>query len=121
MAIKSIRTCLTHGDVIHNQYASEGSRWRCLKCNVERVQKRREKLKILSLEYKGGKCEFCGYSKCVEALEFHHIDSLDKDFGISESGNTRSFEKLKIELDKCVLLCANCHREEHVRLRKLIP
>lgn len=55
----------------------------------------------------------CGYSKCIAALDFHHTDPSKKDFGISSGGYTRSFEKIKDELDKCILVCANCHRELH--------
>ncbi len=54
----------------------------------------------------------CGYNKCLSALEFHHIDPLKKDFNISQF-RTTSFESIKKELDKCDLLCANCHREIH--------
>lgn len=86
--------------------------WRCLKCQTEAVKKRREKIKKDAIDYKGGKCEICGYNKCIEALEFHHINN-DKDFGISAKGYTRSFKKIKEELDKCILVCANCHRELH--------
>lgn len=52
----------------------------------------------------------CGYSKCIEALEFHHLDPTEKEFEISDR---RSWEALTAELDKCILLCANCHREYH--------
>ena len=65
----------------------------------------------MAIEYKGGKCILCGYDKCSRALEFHHVNPEEKEFGISKDGATRSWEKVKIELDKCVLLCANCHRE----------
>ena len=88
-------------------------RCRCKKCASEAVQKRREKTKELLVEYKGGKCEICGYDKCVEALECHHINPDEKDFGIGQKGYTRSFERNKAEVDKCILVCANCHREIH--------
>ena len=65
------------------------------------------------VEYKGGKCELCGYSGCIDVLDLHHKDASKKEFGISSSGLTRSWEKNKAEADKCVLLCANCHREIH--------
>jgi len=65
----------------------------------------------MAIDYKGGKCIVCGYNKCTWALEFHHIDPKEKEFSISDKGYTRSWDKVKIELDKCVLLCANCHRE----------
>ena len=69
------------------------------------------------IEYKGGKCQICGYNRCQEALEFHHLDPQEKDFTIS--GGTKSFESLKPEVDKCMLLCANCHREIHAGLVKI--
>ncbi len=74
------------------------------------VVKRRKSLRQQSIKYKGGVCRLCGYNKCTEALEFHHYMN-EKNFGISHRGYTRSWEKLKKELDLCVLLCANCHRE----------
>lgn len=92
---------------------SEGVRPRCRKCAVESVQKRRLKVKQMAINYKGGKCQKCNYDKCNAALDFHHLDPNEKDFGIGEKGYTRSWEKIKIELDKCILLCANCHREIH--------
>lgn len=74
------------------------------------VDKRRIKLKIMAVAYKGGKCSKCGYDKCLAALEFHHRDKTKKLFGISHP-ETRAWVKLKIELDKCDIVCANCHRE----------
>jgi len=70
----------------------------------------------MAVEYKGGKCEICGYDRCIEALEFHHKSISSKDFGISAKGYTRSWKKVMEELDKCIIVCANCHRELHVRL-----
>ena len=93
---------------------------RCKKCRINAVNKCRKKTKIKAVEYKGGKCEICSYNKCIEALEFHHKDSTKKDFGISK-GPTRSWEKVKNEIDKCMLLCANCHREIHVEERNGRP
>jgi len=71
----------------------------------------------MAIEYKGGKCSICGYCKCIEALEFHHIDANNKDFSISNKGYTRSWEKVKKEIDKCLFLCANCHREIYAQLK----
>jgi hypothetical protein len=80
---------------------------------IAAVRKRRKKIRQMAVEYKDGQCEICGYSRCIEALEFHHNNSSGKDFSISERGYTRSWAKVKEELDKCMLLCANCHRELH--------
>lgn len=76
----------------------------------------RRRMKARAVEYKGGMCEVCGYAKCQAALEFHHKDPLGKDFRISQ-GNSWSWARIQPELDKCVLLCATCHREEHFRLK----
>jgi len=81
----------------------------CPSC-VTRI--RRYRLKKKSVEYKGGKCEICGYDKSLAAMEFHHNDSNEKDFAISEM-NHKSWGIIKNELDKCKMLCSNCHREEH--------
>lgn len=109
-----IKECKTHGQTVYKLRANgHGHIYRCAKCTTEAVQRRRLKVKQLSIDYKGGKCCMCGYNKCNSALEFHHLDPNEKDFGISAKGVTRSFEKIKVELDKCILVCANCHRELH--------
>ncbi|MFH0892578.1 MAG: hypothetical protein V1867_07455 [Candidatus Falkowbacteria bacterium] len=83
------------------------------------VDKRRKLIRKMSIDYKGNKCAICGYNKCVQVLEFHHLNSEEKDFGISAKGYTRSWNKVKTELDKCILLCANCHREVHEGITQL--
>ncbi len=105
------KECGKHGLV---NFVLEGrGYYRCTKCRSFQVQKRRENLKKKAVIYKGGKCERCGYDKCIAALDFHHLDPNKKDFGIAANGYTRSWEKMKDELDKCVMICANCHREKH--------
>lgn len=106
-----IKKCKKHGETEFVK-RSDG-RYRCKKCSVEAVQKRREKLKQILVEYKGGKCEICGYDKCLGALEFHHISPSEKNFEIGYKGYTRGIEECKKEVDKCILVCANCHREIH--------
>ena len=83
------------------------------------VSERRKRTKEMALEYLGGKCALCGYSRCKGALHFHHTIADDKGFGISEKGITRAWDKVKKELEKCVLVCANCHREIHDGLVQL--
>jgi len=83
---------------------------------IEAVRKRRRKVRVKAIEYLGGKCDKCGYDKCIDALEFHHQIGK-KDFGISSKGYTRSWNRVKQELKKCVLLCANCHREVHSKMQ----
>lgn len=72
---------------------------------------RRRKVKSLLIKEMGGKCALCGYDKCQEALQFHHLNPEDKAFGIAENGSTKAFSTLLEEAKKCVLLCANCHAE----------
>lgn len=72
------------------------------------------KSKQKAITYKGGKCSRCGYDKCAAALEFHHLNPAEKKISIAVMcSNGLKFDSLKIELDKCILLCANCHRELH--------
>lgn len=77
-------------------------------------------MKLKAVNYLGGKCAICGYDNCIEALEFHHINPEEKEFAISGKFNI-SWEKLKHELDKCQLLCANCHRELHSSEHQQVP
>ena len=86
---------------------------------IKAVYARRKKIRAMAVEYKGGKCKKCGYDRCIDALEFHHIDPAQKDFNISSKGYTRSWIKVKAELDKCIMLCANCHRELHSKVSSL--
>ncbi len=82
---------------------------------IAAVHKRRRKIRQMAVGYKGGRCDKCGYNNCIDALEFHHADSSKKDFSISDKGYIRSWAKVKEELDRCILLCANCHRELHAQ------
>ena len=82
------------------------------KSNYDHVKDRRIGNKQYLVEYKGNKCQLCGYNKCNKALEFHHIDPSTKEFSICTNLN-RALEDLIIEVDKCVLLCSNCHKEVH--------
>lgn len=112
-----LRVCKTHGETNYRKYKNGNSHtWRCLKCQTAATQKRRDKVKIMAIEYKGGACEKCGYNKCIGALEFHHLDPTQKDFSIGSKGYTRAWEKVQVELDKCIMVCANCHREIHEEL-----
>ena len=107
------KECKHHGLTEHALHVN--GRVKCKKCNVEAVMKSKRSIKDKAIDHKGGSCEICEYNKCNEALEFHHLDPNAKDFGIGD-GNYRSWRKVKIELDKCIMVCANCHREVHAGL-----
>lgn len=69
---------------------------------------------FLSLYKKGKSCAFCGYNKYLEILQFHHKDKKEKSFNIANKVRTVSALKMvKAEVDKCVLLCPNCHAWLH--------
>ena len=69
-------------------------------------------------DYKLSKgCAICGYNKCAEVLDFHHKNNGDKDFCIGYSGNMNLID-IKKEMEKCIILCSNCHRELHSRERE---
>jgi len=82
------------------------------RCNTCVSKMRRKKVKLLAVEYKGGSCIQCGYNQHIAALEFHHTNPNEKEFNFGDVKN-RKWETIKQELDKCVLLCSNCHRIEH--------
>ncbi|HEX5186504.1 MAG TPA: hypothetical protein VFV86_06400 [Nitrososphaeraceae archaeon] len=76
----------------------------------------KEKSLILYSLKEDKKCEKCGYNKCMEVLDFHHLDPNQKEFNISNFGRMKGFTKLDQvieEIKKCVVLCSNCHREFH--------
>ncbi len=85
---------------------------------IHAVTKRRRKIKILAINYKGGKCQICGYNKCVGALDLHHVKGVKK-FTMGNDGYTHSWNEIKNELNKCILVCSNCHREIHWGLVEL--
>lgn len=100
--------CKCERKYLYNRAKRNGaSRKTCASCSVA---KRRKKVKQILIEELGGKCIICGYNKYIGALEFHHLDPNKKKFHLS-NGDTRSLDKAREEASKCVLLCANCHRE----------
>lgn len=81
--------------------------------NSEKVTKTRQKRKHEIVDIMGGHCALCGYNKNEAALELHHINKAEKDFSFSSYGSFPRYDVLIPELKKCILLCANCHREVH--------
>jgi len=87
------------------------------KRGVVHVANRRRKVKAMAVAHMGGKCVKCGYNKCIAALEFHHLDPAQKDFNLARKGYTFSWDRVREEVEKCILVCANCHREIHHELK----
>lgn len=108
-----IDKCCIHGKTEFRYYEKKNKKgqWICLKCNSELAILKKQELKLKAVNYKGGKCEICGYNKNLSALEFHHLNPEQKDFTISKTRH--AWKDVKKELDKCICVCANCHRELH--------
>lgn len=106
-----IKECKIHGLTEYAVISTTGGTY-CRKCKAEQSKQKRNNIRKLCYEYLGNKC-----SKCNEKLdiyEFHHINEKEKLFEISEGiVKNLSFKKLKPELDKCILVCPNCHQEIH--------
>jgi len=84
----------------------------CLKCHTLYVHQRQRELKIKAIEYLSNKCNKCGCTGVPAIFDFHHRNPDEKEFSWGHK-RTSNWDNLKIELDKCDLLCANCHREIH--------
>ena len=93
----------------------------CKDCTNRSTVERMNLFKSRCVEYKGGCCQSCGYNKYNGALEFHHLNPLNKDFTISHMKSYSFDDIVKSELDKCVLLCANCHREVENGIKFVAP
>ena len=107
------RECSKHG-LTDFVFENRGA-YRCKQCRMDNVTKKRRDIKMKLTHEFGGKCQLCGYDRYVGNLTFHHRDANQKDFGISKM-STRSFERLREEAKKCVLLCCRCHGEVHAGL-----
>ena len=83
----------------------------CKECYKEDMNRRKRALKQEAIAYKGGACEHCGGVFHPAVYDFHHLDPAEKDF--SMGSKSCSLDKVVDELDKCILLCSNCHRMEH--------
>jgi hypothetical protein len=112
--------CSVCGKELKNRqylFCSKKCKNKTYNASCQHYDRQREKGKIRRMtlvQYKGGKCEICGYSKCLAALTFHHRKPKIKSFEIDlRSCANRSIEKLIDEVHKCSLLCFNCHMELH--------
>ena len=90
----------------------------CKECFNNYCINRWKERKKKAVEYKGGKCSSCGYNKYPDVLEFHHRDAETKEFDWKKL-RQMSWDKVTKELDKCDMLCANCHRERHYEIFSL--
>lgn len=109
-----IKICPICGKSFKPKNALASQRVCCYDCMPEGIQLTRGGFLAKLKEARGGKCIRCGYNKCIQALEFHHLDPNKKDFTISNA-NFKLLEATE-EAKKCILLCSNCHKEFHAGL-----
>ena len=95
-----------------NFYKSNGAKTKCKKCHTMEVHQRKRDMKDKAVEYLGGKCLDCGVEGNPWIYDFHHRNPEEKEFNWGNHG-TSNWDNLVVELDKCDLLCANCHRTRH--------
>lgn len=100
-------------DEYYDRRGKKGGSVYCIACSNDESRERGRRFKQKCVEYKGGRCQECGYNKYIGALQFHHLDPTQKDFALSKVKSHSFNNKIKEELDKCILLCANCHSEIH--------
>lgn len=84
----------------------------CKPCEIERVTEHGQNIKARGVAYLGGECVCCGYSRCFASLQYHHVDPSKKEFTIGKKKSLK-WESIRQELDKCILVCSNCHYEIH--------
>lgn len=86
----------------------------------ETVKVWRKRFKTRIVASLGGKCQCCGYDRCADALEAHHLDPRTKEMSFGGvRGHPRAWKTVIKELRKCVLLCCLCHREVHAGVRAI--
>jgi transposase len=101
--------CSRHGET--DFWLDGRGYYRCKLCRSAAVVRRRRKVKTILVEEAGGACCICGYDHNMRALHFHHVEPSQKRYEINARGVAIALEKLRVEAQKCVLLCSNCHAE----------
>ena len=90
-------------------------------CNICKRKSKRLAYRISAANYKNNECEICGLKRNtiddLEIFDFHHIDKINKSFELGDNIESKKWEIVKQELDKCMMLCANCHRKQHLYVR----
>ncbi|QDP60454.1 MAG: hypothetical protein GOVbin1096_82 [Prokaryotic dsDNA virus sp.] len=116
--MKNCTRCLEEKPL--SEYYTKGNRLHseCKTCFIKRKIEERQVKKAYIRQLAGSQCTLCGYDRCTDALELHHRDPTKKEFRVSGMWSF-SKERIKKEVEKCVLLCSNCHREVHAGISKV--
>lgn len=97
--------------VSYSMNRSKTKRPHCRKIYKDWRRKKKEEY----VKKKGGKCQICGYDRCLAALDFHHTNPKLKRNDLGTGSNILRLPRNEVEeeLKKCILVCSNCHREIH--------
>ena len=87
----------------------------CKPCVNKQTIERQRKLKLQAITYKGDKCQDCNREYHPSCYDFHHENPEEKDFSVGKHKQLKWGDKIQKELDKCILLCSNCHRVRHAK------
>ena len=104
------KECANSKSRAHHREKSKNEEW--AESRRQKMSEKTKQSKLRAIEYLGGSCLDCGGVFPFYVFDFHHLDGNTKSDNPSRSLR-RSWEKAKVELDKCVLLCSNCHRGRH--------
>jgi transposase len=108
LATVSMR-CREHGET--DFWLDGRGYYRCKRCRSAAVARRRRKVKAILVAEAGGACCICGFDRNMRALHFHHVEPSRKRHELNAKGVAIALDKLRVEAQKCVLLCSNCHAE----------
>lgn len=116
------RSCLTCDIVLTEDNMAVGPhKVRCKSCYSKKIIENTVEAKQRAVDYMGGCCSVCGYDKCIRAIEFHHLDPSLKTENYEKRFKNWGFERQKKELENCIIVCSNCHREIHSNDRRQMP
>lgn len=105
-----------------NQYSNSRGWYVCKRCAANYFKsfaatRRKTLFQRIMKNLKVNGCAICGYNECNEALDFHHVNPWRKKFKINMTNLYHSNLDMETELNKCMLLCKNCHTEIHAKER----
>ena len=120
--MKNCIKCNTELTGLQKKFCSKECKGKAHQYNSYLAQQERGLSRKISFVKKlGGQCSVCGYKKNVSALDFHHVDPSTKKFQLDlRVLSNNKLSVLEEELNKCILVCSNCHREIHNTNPKLL-
>jgi len=111
LSTKKVHKCRICGTADPTKFG-EGRFTECKQCRTKAQTDLYKTYKQELVAYKGGQCEICGYNRCIAALDFHHLNPDEKDPNWKQMRKWKP-SRVKNEIDKCQLVCRNCHSEIH--------